>query len=1286
MRNSIILSALFGCCLIFVMPQIQAAGLNDPATVDGQVIVKYKTAPTLDTAAGKGLRKYRSRTGKPLAKILSRHKLEGVQPLFSTEAAVLKRNGSARKTALEQSRLHRLVFPKNADTNQIITELKQLPGVEYAEPNYIGGMSYLPADPIYGNSQNDFDIINMQDAWNTQFGSTSTLTIAIIDSGIETIHPELSGAIDLVNSFNVYDNNNLIFDDIGHGTRVAGIIAAAESNGIGTAGIAFGCKLQSYDVASTTGFLTTADVTQAVNLASANGADIINMSLRFFGFSQSLKNACDAAYASGILIVASAGNEGQAKLRTYPAGLSSVIGVGCVLDDGTTRAFWSNYNDIVTDLVEIVAPGETVFSTIPGEQYNGTLGNGTSFASPMVAGAAALLMSKNPTQSVVAIREHLNQTAAALPPGNDPVGWDGNGLLDVKNALDTPMAVLVEIESIQIDDRPALSGLNDDDGAADILETIEIFFVLKSLGADVANVSATLSSTDGGIGIIQGPTAFLGNLQSGGSIGNPGNPIGPIPIISTVGARKLNFTLTLSNGAGFNQVVNFNIPMEHEVFAQGAITGNLAANRTHHFDGDANIFGILTIEPGTIIKLDPGVSFTLDPSAILIADGNSTNPIIFTTAQLSTANWGDLVIPNLANGGSLTFCEFERGGSIISNHDSFVIQDCKISQMSSVGLAINFGTGGPDLLRITSDNNGAAGIIAGGRKAIDCTATGNVGIGIGQASTIFNCKAIQNQFGGLEGNSVFDSEATSNTQDGIVATADIANCTAFANGLAGIISVSGTITSCTSQNNGGPGIHLQTGGVAISGCRALNNQGGGIIAEISLIENCEAEFNQIFAIQGNAVDTEVRNCRVTGNLFGTFSNVATVTDCIVTDNLLDGVGGSVSAVSGSIISGNAGFGVTGSVANLSNSSIYGNLDTGVLNVASVNNCWIVNNFNGGFEATELGIITNTSILDNRPFGINSALQVNNSNIFGNEIFQAEDTNGSGAATRDYTGNFWGTANTVELNANLPNTNRTFINDSFDGQSNTLDVWPFSPTQLSVPNTALTPTFLLSISPNILEAIQNDPAKIQKTTFTLTFSKAMNTAINPVVTFGVAPPFTTHIVLPEGGNGWLDSRTWQGFFDIGGGDGNGLNTYRVAGAIDASGFALPDDTTRLFFIDTGSLSANNGLAAGLSTTRMRVNWSNNSKPPGTKGFNVRSKVLADPGTFSKINTTILAAASSQYEDSGLASNTIYAYVIDIVDNADHSTQWTPPFIGTTLTTDPPVIDLNLLRTHYWELLE
>jgi len=252
------------------------------------------------------------------------------------------------------------------------------------------------------------DRIDAEYAWSTTTGYG--VKVGVVDTGIDYTHPDLDanckGGVNTINPRKSYK------DDNGHGTHVAGIIAA-ENNEIGVVGVAPDAWLYGVKVLDRRGSGFVSDVIEGITWCIDNGMDIINMSLGTNSDIQSLHDACDAAAVAGLLLVAAAGNDGGA--IDYPAAYASVIAVAAT-DSSDNRASWSSYGPEM----DIAAPGVDIYSTYLGGGY--ATASGTSMAAPHVAGTLALNLSAN-----------ICATADDLPPA----GWDeytGCGLVDAEQA------------------------------------------------------------------------------------------------------------------------------------------------------------------------------------------------------------------------------------------------------------------------------------------------------------------------------------------------------------------------------------------------------------------------------------------------------------------------------------------------------------------------------------------------------------------------------------------------------------------------------------------------------------------------------------------------------------------------------------------------------------------------------------------------------------------------------------------------------------------------------------
>ncbi len=290
-------------------------------------------------------------------------------------------------------------------------------------------------DP-YSRDQYALTMMNVEQAWAFTTGS-SNVTVAIIDSGIDTSHPEFSGRISSLsyNSRTEQVGLSYIEDDTGHGTSVAGVIGAIKDNSIGIAGLVQYAKLlvikaNSVDDPKTSDneaeTFMESSIINGIYYAVDNGANVINMSLGGTYANPLTLTAIQYARDHGVIVVAAAGNDGNNDL-IYPASFEGVISVAAV-NENKDNSTYSNYGPEI----DLSAPGDFIYSTDLNNGYS--IVSGTSFASPQVAGIAALLISYYPSESSDDIINRL--ILGAVDDGT--VGWDehyGYGIANAYNAM-----------------------------------------------------------------------------------------------------------------------------------------------------------------------------------------------------------------------------------------------------------------------------------------------------------------------------------------------------------------------------------------------------------------------------------------------------------------------------------------------------------------------------------------------------------------------------------------------------------------------------------------------------------------------------------------------------------------------------------------------------------------------------------------------------------------------------------------------------------------------------------
>lgn len=312
-----------------------------------------------------------------------------------------------------------------------ISIFSQEPGLlAYAEPDYIARLNAVPDDTNWGDLWG-LRQIDAVEAWDTVTGS-SNITVAVIDTGVDLDHPDLEAnlwrnAAEINGTEGVDDDGNGYPDDAFgwdfaeddsvpepandddvHGTHCAGTVGAVGNNQRGVAGVCWTVQLMALRGGSTADGLAQSDTAAAVRYASDNGADVISASYGGIGFSQTARAAIEYANEQGVLFVAAAGNDGSNNdtVPQYPAGynLPNIISVAAT-DQNDQLADFSNYGKTSVDLA---APGVDILSTVPGGTYDSL--QGTSMATPHVAGAAALLLSADPVLTHLQVRQALLET------------------------------------------------------------------------------------------------------------------------------------------------------------------------------------------------------------------------------------------------------------------------------------------------------------------------------------------------------------------------------------------------------------------------------------------------------------------------------------------------------------------------------------------------------------------------------------------------------------------------------------------------------------------------------------------------------------------------------------------------------------------------------------------------------------------------------------------------------------------------------------------------------------
>ncbi|WP_414753515.1 S8 family serine peptidase [Anabaena sp. CCY 9910] len=301
-----------------------------------------------------------------------------------------------------------------------------------------------------GGNNWGLDMINAPEVWANGHTGQGVI-VAVIDTGVDTNHEDLrnniwtnskeiagngidddgNGYVDDVHGWNFNDNNNNTLDNNGHGTHVSGIIAGG-NNGFGVTGVAYNSQIMAVKVLDESGSGSYSAIANGIYYAVDNGAKVINLSLGGNSSSRTLKSAIEYASSKGAIVVMAAGNDGEST-PDYPARYANQTGIAVgAVDANKNLTNFSNRSGNTT-MAYVTAPGQSVYSSVPNNQYANY--SGTSMATPYVAGVVALMLSANPNLTETQVRDIITSTAGNTNSDTTPK-TDSNFNFDFGSVVD----------------------------------------------------------------------------------------------------------------------------------------------------------------------------------------------------------------------------------------------------------------------------------------------------------------------------------------------------------------------------------------------------------------------------------------------------------------------------------------------------------------------------------------------------------------------------------------------------------------------------------------------------------------------------------------------------------------------------------------------------------------------------------------------------------------------------------------------------------------------------------
>ena len=472
-------------------------------------------------------------------------------------------------------------------TEEAVTYLSNLDTFEKVDYDYVMGVTAKETENPDYDKQTNLGLSNIPYGWTQNGkapGGSPDVVVAVIDTGVDYNHLDLrnniwintaeipdngrdddgNGYVDDVYGWDCVGNDKDPMDDNGHGTHVAGIIAA-ENNKIGGIGVAYNCKIMVLKAGNSSGYFNNSDIAEAIQYAYMNGASVINMSFGGSFISIAVEEALENAYNSCVL-VAAAGNDSACNDLSckkcenvgvsYPAALPYVIGVMSTDKNGSRVSSFSNYDHNPYDSIEyeVYAVGEGVGSTWPSNKY--ACLNGTSMATPTVSGIAALLRSYYTDREVYSTKFIQSQivNTGTVNPYNALLEKtdDAHSVADAHEAMTKLPKPSVNLYGYTIDDSTSISPANNGNGVIDAGETVRLYISLHNRGGVASNVNVSIDTYRSEIG--------------NGALTDPYftfvNPTMQLSDIGTYSVRESGdkyFEIVVSADCPNDYLVNFNI-------------------------------------------------------------------------------------------------------------------------------------------------------------------------------------------------------------------------------------------------------------------------------------------------------------------------------------------------------------------------------------------------------------------------------------------------------------------------------------------------------------------------------------------------------------------------------------------------------------------------------------------------------------------------------------------------------------------------------------------------------
>ncbi len=1155
----------------------------------------------------------------------------------------------------------------------------------------MGGGGIMPGpdtDPLYAQ-QWHLAAARLPEAWaylegqGLPPGGNRDIVVAVIDTGVDYTHPDLAANM-WVNSREIPgngidDDNNGFVDDVhgctvvsdprshsgdpqddhGHGTHVAGIIAAQAGNHEGGAGVACNAQIISIKAAQYSGVLTSSDIAEGVHYAVANGAEIINMSFGGYTRSQIEEDALAVAFAQCVL-VAAAGNDGGTEQcgppgPIYPAAYNWVLGVMASTPSGGLAGF-SNRDCRPRDSLEyeVMAPGVDILSTFPNSQY--VAWDGTSMATPIVSGIAALARTQWSDKDVYSSRFIMGQISGRKYPMEN--------LVDALETLTIPPKPELSYLEHWTFDTPLQAANNDSDGVVDAGETIDLAIVIRNHWGQASNVVGVLEAWADGAFQPDPYVTWLTNTVNFGAVGS-----------FNIDDNGFIYTGDVITGVRhpFRFCVTNTCPNDHVIPLKLTLTGENGLDPTDKTTYSSVSRFVLIVQRGRelprIISQDMTLTkddYWLLPDATLIEAGATVTVTEGTQIQFWSGDPND---PYHGNPNAYLQVEgnFIVNGSVDDPVDLFQWslfpgKDTRMRERPSGRIWLNYArVRNPAIESSTAIDHcyfypdafdfGYGGAVASiiSHSISHKLAWWGVGRGVGErrwGNLYDSCQLILYDTIDIHDSVLLKNYKLARTQWG-----DRQYLLSKAERCGTIIDPVSFVRALFPTNvtfvQGDKTYFLLPMESSFDQAEQFARFYGGHLASIG--DEAENEFLRTY-----------REQYVTG------ANFSQLYPSLTGWNSFQGgltVGLSDRDVEGVF------------VWSSGEPLIYTNWAPGEPNnwngqedYVVMNGQWSDTGGGAGPWVCEVPGIWDQAQIDARrqEFLLLGSFNTFTRNAILN-VWWDPDINHwlkfevwVDRSKQVYlTGNYWGTTATTLIDAAIID-----YNDDFN-----VARCIYKPPLSEAPETCF--PFVVDVRLSTAAGPNVSIVGAEPVTFTVTFNRDMNTSIQPMVTFGPDVPYTDYTSHPVGG-GWHDARTWIGTFHITPITGDGYQFIRVADAVAADDpwLVTGDDSERFRFeiITSGTESMN--LQATGGEGRVELSWMQDDFEL-LAGYQLYRSTSAE-GEYTRINQALLPAHIRRFTDTEVEPGRPYYYKFTVVQTSMAESDFSNMAEGTPLDTIPPTL--------------